>query len=371
MKPFRAAIVGTGVIANNHISALHHERERVEVLGAVDANSKKVQSFCEEYGIANAYTDMQIMLDEQRPNLVHICTPPSTHFELCVKALRHGSHVICEKPLVGSLDEVDRLQALERETGLTCSTIFQWRFGSGAQHLKRLIETNALGRPLLGLCNTTWYRDHAYYEVPWRGKWDTELGGVSMGHGIHAMDMFLWLMGDWVEVHAIIGTLDRTIEVEDVSMAHVHFANGALGSIVNSVLSPREVSYLRFDFQRATVELEHLYSHTNNHWRFSAPPNSEWQSQLEQWKSIETDIPANHTTQLTHTLDALECGEAPLVTGQQARNIVEFLTSLYKSAFTRQPVTRGVIDPNDPFYYHVYGAEKPGRNLEVNTSGIG
>src|SRR5512134_1127690 len=116
MKPFRAAIVGTGVIATNHITALHHEKERVEVVGAVDINSEKVQRFCEEYGIANAYTDMQIMLDEQKPNLIHICTPPSTHFELCVKALRHGSHVICEKPLVGSLDEVDRLQALERET---------------------------------------------------------------------------------------------------------------------------------------------------------------------------------------------------------------------------------------------------------------
>ena len=58
-----------------------------------------------------------------------------------------------------------------------------------------------------------------------------------MGHGIHDGHV-LWLMGDWVEVNAIIGTLDRTIEVEDVSMAHVHFANGALGSIVNSVLSP-------------------------------------------------------------------------------------------------------------------------------------
>jgi predicted dehydrogenase len=192
-----------------------------------------------------------------------------------------------------------------------------------------------------------------------------------MGHGIHAMDMFLWLMGDWLEVNAIIGTLDRTIEVEDVSMAHVHFANGALGSIVNSALSPREVSYLRFDFQRATVELEHLYGHTNNHWRFSAPPNSEWQPQLEQWKTIESDIPANHTTQLTHTLNALESGQVPLVTGQQARNIVEFLTSLYKSALTRQPVTRGTIHPDDPFYYHVYGAEKPGRNLQVNPPGIG
>jgi predicted dehydrogenase len=369
MKRFRAVIVGTGGIANSHMKALNQEKERIEVVAAVDIVPERVKSFSQEHGIPNAYTDTQTMLEEQKPDLVHICTSPGTHFELCVMSLQHGAHVICEKPLVSSLDEVDRIQAVERETGLTCSTIFQWRFGAGAQHLKRLIDARELGRILVGICNTTWYRNHAYYEVPWRGKWDTELGGVSMGHGIHAMDMFLWLMGDWDEVSAMIGTLDRDIEVEDVSMAHVRFANGAFGSIVNSVLSPREVSYVRFDFQRATVELEHLYSHTNNHWRFSAPDKTEWQSQLERWQAIEGDAPANHATQLTHTLDALERGQAPLTTGAQARTTVEFLTSLYKSALTRQAVKRGSIHADDPFYYHVYGAEKPARDLRLFTSG--
>lgn len=364
MKPLRAAIVGTGSIAKSHMSALRHEQERVEVIAAFDISPQNLTQYCEEHHIECRYADMQAMLDEQKPDLVHICTPPGTHFDLCVQALNSGAHVFCEKPFVASLYEVDRLQAIERTVGRTCSVVFQWRFGSGAQHLKRLMEEGELGRPLVGICNTTWYRSHAYYEVPWRGKWDTELGGVSMGHGIHAMDMFLWLMGDWAEVSAVIGTLDRNVEVEDVSMAHVRFSNGALGSIVNSVLSPREVSYVRFDFQRATVELEHLYSHTNEHWRFSIPKGSDDVDDLERWRTIEGSAPASHATQLTHLLDALERGEAPLTSGEQARNTVEFLTVLYKSALTRQPIQRGSIGSDDPFYYHVYGAEKPVRDLQ-------
>lgn len=367
-KRLRAAIIGTGGIAKSHLVALRHEQERVEVVAAVDTVSPVLHAFCDQHRIERQYLDAQTMLDAEKPDLVHICTPPGTHFDLCVRALRRGAHVICEKPLVASLNEVDQLQAVERETGLTCSTIFQWRFGSSAQRLKRLIDERELGRPLIGICNTTWYRTHAYYEVPWRGKWDTELGGVSMGHGIHAMDMFLWLMGDWVEVNAMMGTLDRNIEVEDVSMAHVRFSSGAFGSLINSVLSPREVSYVRFDFQRATVELEHLYSHTNKHWRFSIPDGSDFGSDLERWRTLEEDAPANHTTQLTHTLNALERGEAPLTTGAQARAIVEFLTCLYKSALTRQPITRGSIQPDDPFYYHVYGAEKPSRDLRLSAT---
>ena len=74
------------------------------------------------------------------------------------------------------------------------------------------------------------------------------------------------------------GTLDRQIEVEDVSLAMVRFTNRALGSIVNSVLSPREQTYLRFDFQQASVELTALYSYTNKHWCFSHENDSEYRS---------------------------------------------------------------------------------------------
>jgi predicted dehydrogenase len=370
MTHYRTAIVGTGAIAKAHMAAFRHENERVEVVAAVDTMPENLNSFCEENHITARYDSMQRMLDEQKPDLVHICTPPGVHFKLCVQALEAGAHVICEKPLMASLDEVDRMQAVERETGKTCSVIFQWRFGSGAKHFKRLIESRELGRPMIGICNTTWYRTHAYYAVPWRGKWDTELGGVSMGHGIHAMDSFLWLMGDWVEVNGMIGTLDRNIEVEDVSMALVRFASGAFGSIVNSVLSPREVSYMRFDFQKATVELEHLYSHVNDDWRFSVPANAGLEEELERWQAIGEDVRASQAAQLTDTLDALERGEKPLTSGAQARATIEFLTSLYKSALTRQPVQRGTITPDDPFYYHVYGATKPARDLRLSTPGL-
>lgn len=365
MTSFRAAIIGTGNIARGHIRALHEHADRVDVVAAVDVMPDNLNAFCAEHGIPHAYTDAETMLVEQKPDLVHICTPPGSHLALCVLAMRHGAHVLCEKPLVASLAEVDQLQAVERETGKTCSVVFQWRFGSGAQHLKRLIDDRALGRPLLGICNTTWFRNHAYYEVPWRGKWDTELGGVSMGHGIHAMDMFLWLMGDWAEMSAIAATLDRNMEVEDVSLAHVRFTNGALGSIVNSVLSPREESYVRFDFQRATVELSHMYSHVNADWRYSVPQGEGYDAQLAVWQDIGEDVRASHSAQLSHLLDAIERGEPSLTSGEQARNTVEFITALYKSALTGQPVKRGSIGPDDPYYTHVYGPVKPTRDLRL------
>lgn len=355
MKQYRVAIVGTGGIAKSHMRALTGVGERVQVVAAMDVDRARVEDFCATHSIPGSYTDLEPMLVAEQPDLVHIATPPNTHVDLTVRCLETGAWVLCEKPLCGALADLDRIEATERQTGAYCSSVFQWRFGSGAQHLRRLIQEEAMGRLLVGVCQTTWYRDHAYYQVPWRGKWSTELGGPTMGHGIHAMDLFLWLFGEWEEVCAMIGTLDRAIEVEDASMATVRFSNGALGSVVNSVLSPRQETYLRFDFQRATVELRSLYGYANKDWLYSIPDNGADQAALERWRDIPADVPAAHAAQLAALLDSMDRHEPPLVTMQETRRTIDFITSLYKAATTGRAVRRGSITPGDPFYDHVGG----------------
>src|SRR5438270_1136208 len=273
MTRYRVAIIGTGAIANLHIQALEELKERVEVVAAVDVLPERVEAFSRQHAIPRFYTDTAQMLEREHPHLVQIATPPNTHYDLIIRSLESGAWVLCEKPLCTSLAELDHILTVEQQTGTYCSSVFQWRFGSGSQHLKHLIQTQAFGRPLVGICQTTWFRNHAYYQVPWRGKWSTEGGGPTMGHGIHQMDLMLSLMGDWTEVRAATATLARDVETEDVSMAIVRFASGAVVSMVNSVLSPRETSYLRFDFPEATVELTHLYGYDNANWTWTPAPH--------------------------------------------------------------------------------------------------
>ncbi|MBI4024755.1 MAG: Gfo/Idh/MocA family oxidoreductase [Verrucomicrobia bacterium] len=356
MKIVKTAIIGTGGIAVAHVQADRSQNGRAQIAAAMDIDESRVNAFCTTHAIPQAYTHLDALLAEQKPELVHICTPPGTHAALSIQCLEAGAWVLCEKPLCGSLAEMDRIEDAERRTGRYCSSVFQWRFGSGVRHLKRLIQSNAMGRPLVGICQTTWYRDHEYYKVPWRGKWNTELGGPTMGLGIHAMDAFLWLLGGWKEVRAMMGTLDRRIEVEDVSMATVRFENGAMGSIVNSCLCPRQESYLRFDFQRSTVELRSLYGYANKDWQYSIPKKSDDAEMLEQWKAIPAEVPSSHGSQVACLLDCMERHERPLVSGPEARKTIEFLTALYKSAVTGQIVTQGSVSKGDPFYQKIHGS---------------
>jgi predicted dehydrogenase len=356
MKRYRTAIIGTGQFVEHHLNTIRNLEDRLELVAAVDVNEERVRAVCAENNIPAWYTSTPEMLEAIRPDLVQIITPPAAHMSLVVESLKAGAWVFCEKPLCRSLAEFDQIAQAEAASDAYVSTVFQWRFGSAAQHLRGLIEQGELGKPLVAVCNTLWYRTQDYYRLPWRSQWAAGAGGPTSTLGIHLMDLLLWLWGDWEEVHALLGTLDHNIEVEDVSMAVVRFANGAMGSIVNSAVSPRQETYLRLDFQKATVEVSALYYAANVNWRYSIPDGSPYTAELENWQTPTEDRHGNHTEQLKVLLDCMDRGEAPPVQGQEARRTLEFITALYKSGFTGQRVRRGSITPDDPFYSSLNGA---------------
>lgn len=351
----RAAIVGTGGIAGIcHVPAIRSHADRIELVAAMDVDADRAVAFCAEHGIPGHFANLTEMLAVAKPDLVHICTPPHVHAEQVLACLDADAWVFCEKPPCLSLAEYDRVTAAERPGGPYVAFVYQQRFGSGARRMRELLHTGELGRPLVGLCQTTWYRDQDYFDVPWRGRWKTEGGGPTISHGIHLMDLMLSLLGDWIEVRAMAGRLDRRVETEDVSLGMVRFASGAMGSVVNSVLSPREESYLRLDLTDATVELRHLYSYRDTDWTFNPAPHVA-PERAAAWPSQTVDVPSSHDAQLGELLDCYARGERPSTSGDGGRTTLEFVTGLYKSAFTGLPVTRAEIGPDDPFYHQLHG----------------
>jgi predicted dehydrogenase len=349
----RAALVGTGGIASEHARTIRAAGGRVELVAAGDLDPARLAEFSDLHHIPRTYPTTSALLHAERPDVVHICTPPGTHAGIAVEALEAGASVFCEKPLCGSLADLDRIEAAEKSTGRWCAGVVQWRFGSAAKHLKRLIAGGVAGRMLLGLCQTTWYRDAIYYSAPWRGRWATELGGATMGQGIHALDLTLWLMGEWASIDATVATLDHAIEVEDVSLATVRFASGALAGVVNSVCSPHETTRLRFDLQRATFEVACLYAYSNADWQCTAGPGAD--DVLAAWNAIPDDVPGVHAAQYADFLDAIEAGHRPPASSAEHRPTIELISALYRSAATGERVERGAIRPGDPFYEHVAG----------------
>ncbi|WP_279536605.1 Gfo/Idh/MocA family protein [Actinorugispora endophytica] len=361
-KRYRIAVVGAGAIAGGrHMPAVRAHADRVEVVSVVDVDGGRAAAFAAEWGVGRSGTDLAAALAADRPDLVIVCTPPASHRDAVLECLAAGAWVWCEKPPALSLAEYDEMAASERAGGPYVGYVFQHRFGSAARALRRQIADGALGRPLVGVCHTLWYRDDAYYTAPWRGTWASEGGGPTMGHGIHQMDLMLSLLGDWREVRAMMGTLARDVETEDVSVAAVGFESGALVSVVNSVLSPRQESYLRFDFSDATVELSHLYGYDNADWTWT-PREGVGEERARSWRPA-SDVPSSHAAQLGAFLDAMDSGVRPPASGDDGRRSMELITGLYRSAVTGRPVLRSELGPGSPFYERLDG----GRRRESDT----
>ncbi|MFI7386209.1 Gfo/Idh/MocA family protein [Streptomyces sp. NPDC049813] len=358
-RPLRTAVVGTGGIARaTHLPALRTlaAEGAVDVVAAVDTDAGSVARFADDFAVPYRTTEFAAVLTEVRPDLVVLCTPPAVHREQAVAALRAGAWVWCEKPPCPSLADYDAVLAAERGGSADpyAAIVFQHRFGSAARHVRRLLREGACGRPLVAHCQTTWYRDAAYYAVPWRGRWATEGGGPAMGHGIHQTDLLLDLMGPWQEVHGMAARLVHDVETEDVSTAQVRFAGGALATVVNSVLSPDEVSRIRIDCEHATVEVSHLYGHRNADWRITPAPGVPEETAAA-WRDFGADEPSSHLAQLRELVADIRAGRRHATSGPGGRRTLEFITALYKSAFTGASVPAGSIGPGDPYYTQLHG----------------
>jgi predicted dehydrogenase len=285
-----------------------------------------------------------------------VCTPPGFHAAQVLACLRAGASALVEKPPALSLADFDAMAEQARPEGPWLATVFQHRFGSGARRLRALASAGTLGRPLLAVCHTTWFRDQAYFDVPWRGQWETEGGGPTMGHGIHQMDLLCYVLGDWTQVSALARRQARRTQTEDLSLAHVTFASGAVASVINSVVSPREETYLRFDFERATVEVTHLYGYGDEDWRITPAPGCEADVTAAWAASGERGVASGHRAQFAEVLRCLGERTAPPVTPADARRTMQLVAGIYASAFLGRPVRPEDLGPGSPFYRRMDGS---------------
>lgn len=357
----RVGFVGTGGIANAHAEALQ-QQPGVELAVAIDIDPTRAEAFADKWNVTRTASSLTEAA-ENGLDLVAICTPPSSHFPLALEALALGLHAVIEKPPALSLSQMRELEATEEASSGSLSCVFQHRFGSGAQRLLSLQESGALGRQLVGTCNTLWFRDQPYFDVPWRGLWDVEGGGPTMGHGIHQFDLLLHLWGPWAEVTAFAGKLARRTDTEDASAAVIRFESGAIATIINSVISPRETSYLRLDYENATVELEHLYGYRDSNWKVTAAPGQD--AVVGLWDQGE-DHPSGHAAQYAAIIRSLHGGEqAPPVSIRDAYATMELAAAIYASSVSGTTISRGQIDAASPFFTRMDGHLEPWKQEEA------
>lgn len=330
------SVIGAG-IGSAHLGGYAQLTDRYRVHSVCDVDEARGRPLAEKHG-AEFVTDLQVILSNPDVDLVDICLPPHLHLTACLQALDAGKKVICEKPLVSSLAEVDQLTNKVAETKGFLSPVFQYRFGLGTAQLRALIEAGLAGRPFAGTLETHWDRPASYYDVDWRGTWKGEQGGAVLGHAIHIHDLLSSMLGPVSSVFAGLATRVNDIEVEDCAALTIQMQNGALVTSSVTLGAAENTSRLRLAFEGFTVESDHApYSPAEKGWRFIArAPTS--QQEIDDVLAGVGSAKTGYAGMFEAVAEAVAGRESAYVTLEDGRRSIEFVTAVYSSARTRQVV---------------------------------
>lgn len=330
-------IAGAGIGAA-HLAGYAALPDRFRVVSVCDLDENRGRALAAQYDGAAYVRDLDAVLTDPDIDLIDICLPPHLHFTTAMSALDAGKIVVCEKPLVSSLAEADKLIARAESTGGHVFPVFQYRYGPGTAELHALINAGLAGRCYAGSLETHWNRDADYYAVDWRGTWAGEQGGAILGHAIHIHDLLQSVLGPVARVYADLETRVNDIEVEDCAALSIRMQHGALITSSVTLGAADNTSRMRLMFEGFTVESDHApYAPADERWRFTArapTAQAEIDAVLGQVASAKTGFRGL----LDAIADALDGSPGHEVTLMDGRLSLEFVTAVYASARSGLPV---------------------------------
>ncbi|WP_296062154.1 Gfo/Idh/MocA family oxidoreductase [uncultured Amphritea sp.] len=187
-ETLKVAVLGMGQVAKvRHLEA-YKRNPNTELVAVYDKNEAR-RSIAEGLGVKNFYSDLDEMYDAHNIDAVSICTPPFTHLDLTLDSLKRGKHVLCEKPIAMSVDDLKKVDEVKQDN-LVFSTCHNFLYGKAMTKLKLLMSEEKLTK-VTGV--------NAFQWSSWKRRlptWYDELpGGLFYDEGPHLLYMIEYFIG--------------------------------------------------------------------------------------------------------------------------------------------------------------------------------
>lgn len=219
----KIAIVGCGKIADAHASQIQRI-EGCEMVGVCDREPLMAEQLVERFPIKQSYSDLITLLSDARPDVVHITTPPESHFEIAKLCLERGCHVYVEKPFTVNAEQAERLVALAEERGLKLTAGHDDQFTPVARSMRTLVEHGYLGGPPLHMesyyCYDLGDRQYARALLSDKRHWVRRLPGKLaqnvISHGVARIAEFMAGDAPQVIAHGFVSPLLKSVGEEEI-----------------------------------------------------------------------------------------------------------------------------------------------------------
>jgi predicted dehydrogenase len=210
-----------------------------------DADHDKAVSYAKRWGCVAVPIHLldAECLDSNEVDAVAVATPPTTHAELSIAALRAGRSVLCEKPMAMNTSEARLMSEEASRAGTIAVVDHQLRFNPARVQLRQLLRDGYVGRPL-HVVSLAYFPKLA--SQPWTWWHRRELGGGLLNeYGSHTVDLLRWLLGEVTDAHGTLATVSGTsratvdgevkqVNSDDVAQIHLTFDSGATADLIMS-----------------------------------------------------------------------------------------------------------------------------------------
>ena len=228
MDQVRFGVIGVGGMGQGHCDNMKKIGE-IRLAAVCDCDAVTAEKVGKQHGVPH-FTDSSALLDSGLCDAVLIATPHPERPPIAIAAMKAGRHVLCEKPLSERVSTADKIIATARRTGVAFGVMFQRRtepMWIKAMEIVRSCRLVTLYRRTL---ISPEYRTQTYYDSgAWRATWTGEGGGVMLNQSPHILDLFIQIGGMPQTVYGHTQTSMHRIEVEELAMALLTYADGGVG----------------------------------------------------------------------------------------------------------------------------------------------
>ncbi len=342
MKKIGYAVVGLG-IGKAHVDAAA-ANENANLIAVCDLIPEKLEKVKARYPDTLTYTDFEEMIKNPDIDIVSICLPSAMHADFAVRAMEAGKNVLVEKPIDITPEAAMKIEEARVRTGKIAGVVHQNRNNAVMKPIKEAIDSERLGKLVLGTFAVKWYRE-AHYYIGWHGTWDMDGGGSLMNQAVHTVDLMQWLMGDVESVSSQMGIYNHDIETEDTTVTAVKFKNGAIGTFVSTTCAYPGIStdiqiYGTGGSIEADADVLKLWK-----LRDSEDEEEEEEEMLEKYgggnRAAETADPmlvTGHQSMVNDIIDAVINNRNPQIMPLEAIKSVKIVNAIYESAKTGKTI---------------------------------
>ena len=237
-NPVRFGIVGCGSASVPVCEAIVASPQ-TQLAAVYDVNHDLAEDLSGRFNVP-AMGSLEELLAHAAVDAVYVAVPHYLLASLTQQTLKAGKHVLTEKPLATSLQDIDQLIALAAERQLSLGVFYEMRYAPAHGMAREFIQAGAIGdivgiqvQTLIDKPRTYWQAGYSGRSInPWRSIKAQAGGGVVLMNTSHLLDALMYVTGLTVtSVSAEIGTLVANVEVEDTAAATLRFNNGAIGSL--------------------------------------------------------------------------------------------------------------------------------------------